>query len=419
MLKRIIFYIIISLTGYSSFSQDHSIPFGRVKLADTTIAKKHSNPLTDSNGKLDLIDVGLHTMKLSGIRKPDTTALEPGRIHLSLIPGVGYSLQTGFAAVIMGVAGFNTSKMPDANQSSIESSFNYTQLKQILFPVQANIWLADNKYNIQADWRYLRFPQETYGLGGYSSLNNGYFINFSNIRAYTTVLREVAKDALLGIGYNMDYIWDMYEISPPKNTETDLEKYGYSNIQMASGLTLDFLYDTRRNSINPQGGNFVNITYRQNLVAMGSTTNWQSLIVDLRKFIPVPGTKSILAFWSYEWLTLGGNPPYVLLPNTGGDPYANTGRGYTEGRFRGKNMAYLESEYRFGITRNGFLGGVLFSNLESFSEQNTGQFARLYPGFGGGLRLQFNKFSRTNVCIDYGFGADGSNGFFINLGEVF
>jgi len=419
MWRSILVIAILLIAHQCLFAQDHTIPIGRIKLEDTTNVKKHSNPKFDKNGQYDLIDVGMCALHASGIRKPDTAALQPGKIHLSLIPGVGYSLQTGFAAVIQGIAGFYTSKMPDANQSSIESSFNYTQLKQILFPIQGNLWLADNKYNIQTDWRYLQFPQMTYGLGGYSSLNNGYFFDYSNIRAYTTIYREVAKDALFGIGYDFDYIWDMHEVSPPKGDETDLEKYGFKGTSYSSGLTANFLYDTRRNSINPAGGNFLNIVYRPNPVALGSTNTWQSLVIDTRKYIPIPNTHSLLAFWSYDWLTLSGNPPYALLPNTGGDPYANTGRGYTEGRFRGRNMLYLESEYRFGITKNGFLGGVVFSNIETFSEQNTNQFARYYPGFGAGLRIKFNKFSRTNVCLDYALGVDGSRGVFINLGEVF
>ena len=30
-----------------------------------------------------------------------------------------------------------------------------------------------------------------------------------------------------------------------------------------------------------------------------------------------------------------------------------------------------------------------------------------------------NKFSNTNLAIDYGFGVNGSHGLFFNLGEVF
>ena len=82
-------------------------------------------------------------------------------------------------------------------------------------------------------------------------------------------------------------------------------------------------------------------------------------------------------------------------------------------------MLYLETEYRFGILSNGLLGGVVFGNVQSFSELGSGRFQQVTPGYGTGLRISLNKFSRTNLCIDYGWGTHGSGGFFVNLGEVF
>jgi hypothetical protein len=153
---------------------------------------------------------------------------------------------------------------------------------------------------------------------------------------------------------------------------------------------------------------------------IGSSQNWQSLNMDIRKYFPLTQDASqLLAFWTYEWLTIEGAPPYLLLPNIGGDPYANTGRGFAEARFRGRNMLYLEGEYRFRIMKNGLLGGVLFANTESFSEESNDQFARVYAGYGAGIRIKFNKFSKTNVAFDYAFGTDGSRGLFLNLGEEF
>jgi hypothetical protein len=56
---------------------------------------------------------------------------------------------------------------------------------------------------------------------------------------------------------------------------------------------------------------------------------------------------------------------------------------------------------------------------ESFTEQTSNNFETLAPGWGAGIRLKFNKFSRTNVALDYGFGLNGSGGLFVNIGEVF
>ena len=82
-------------------------------------------------------------------------------------------------------------------------------------------------------------------------------------------------------------------------------------------------------------------------------------------------------------------------------------------------MIYAEAEYRFGILNNGLLGGVVFGNVQSFSRNIATQLSLLAPGFGAGLRVKLNKSSNTNLCIDYGFGMNGSKGLFLNLGEVF
>lgn len=82
-------------------------------------------------------------------------------------------------------------------------------------------------------------------------------------------------------------------------------------------------------------------------------------------------------------------------------------------------MAYLEAEYRFRILKNGLLGGVVFGNVQSFTRQVGNNDRMVIPGYGSGLRIKLNKFATTNLAIDYAFGIGGSQGFFVNLGEVF
>jgi hypothetical protein len=121
----------------------------------------------------------------------------------------------------------------------------------------------------------------------------------------------------------------------------------------------------------------------------------------------------------YGSFTVAGNPPYLDLPATASDTYGNTGRGYEQNRFSGKNMIDIETELRFVISRNGLVGGVVFANAESFSEPVNNRFEVLSPAVGFGLRIKLNKFSATNVCFDYGIGTRDSHGFAGNLGEVF
>jgi hypothetical protein len=99
--------------------------------------------------------------------------------------------------------------------------------------------------------------------------------------------------------------------------------------------------------------------------------------------------------------------------------YYNTGRGYVQSRFRASSMFYQEAEYRFGISRNNFLGGVVFANNGFYGNWPSGKISNVNLGYGAGIRILFNKHSQTNVAIDYAFGRNGSQGIFVNLGEVF
>ena len=372
------------------------------------------------NDGVDLVDVGRSFLKGVKTKRIDSIPQKAGKLHVSALPVVGYTLQTGFAGVLSSNFAFYTSASPQ-NLSSVLTSVTYSQYSQIIFPIQADIWTKGNKYNIVTDWRYLRYPSLTYGLGGNTATDSGYNIDYTYLRFHQAIMKTVARDFYLGLGYDLDYFWNIQEIDPPVGKETDYERYGFHKTAFASGISLHFLYDSRRNQLNPENGGYASVAYRPNFTFLGSDANWQSLILDLRKYIRLPGSShNVLALWNYDWFTPGGgDPPYLLLPSTGWDAYSNTARGYIQGRFRSKNMLYLESEYRFGITNNGLFGGVIFANAQSFSEPATGRFQYIAPGYGAGLRISLNKFSRTNLCVDYGWGINGSGGFFVNLGEVF
>ncbi|HEX3767838.1 MAG TPA: hypothetical protein VHT72_05640, partial [Puia sp.] len=231
-------------------------------------------------------------------------------------------------------------------------------------------------------------------------------------------LRKIKDNLYAGGGYQLDYHWSIQQVNPPVQ-KTDYDIYGFSTTSLSSGLAVDILYDSRKSSVNPAGGTFyANLSFLQNAVFLGSNSSWNSVLIDIRKYFRMPGN-NVLALWSYNVFTLSGNPPYLDLPGTGTDTYNNTGRGYIYDRFIGRKMVDLEIEYRYHITRNGLLGGVVFANAESLSELNNNRFEVISPAAGIGLRIKFNKFSNTNVGIDYGIGTHGSRGFYGNLGEVF
>jgi hypothetical protein len=351
----------------------------------------------------------------------DNGQLQVKKVFVTLLPAVGYTMQTGSAATVSAGFAFYADTALTKRFSDIITSVTYTQNNQFLFPVYANIWTKSNKFNIIVDYRFLKYPSTTYGLGARTTETDAYSLNFNYIKLHQTVLKKIQKELYGGVGFYYDYFWNVSEVDPPPGIKTSFQKYGGTATMKAVGIAFKLLYDSRQNQINPLNGTYANIIFRPNYTFLGSDNNWQSLLLEFKKYFKLNNhTNNVLALWSYNWFTIGKEkPPYLLLPSTGWDDLYNSGRGYIQSRFRAKEMIYAEAEYRFGISNNGFLGGVVFANAQSFSKNVNNQLSVIAPGLGAGLRIKLNKYSKTNLCIDYGFGLNGSRGLFLNLGEVF
>jgi hypothetical protein len=162
------------------------------------------------------------------------------------------------------------------------------------------------------------------------------------------------------------------------------------------------------------------LTYSYFTPVLGSDETWQSLFVDVRKYFTFTGRKStILAVRSYYWTVISGTAPFLDLPAIRWEPApGQSSRGIQQNRYRSNALLDLESEYRFSITDNGFIGGVVFGSVTSVSEYDTQQFMYWHPAGGVGVRMKFNKYSDTNI----GFDVAVSKGFvnvYLFIGEAF
>lgn len=336
---------------------------------------------------------------------------------MAFLPTPGYAPQSKFLIqVVTNVAIRNT----NANTSVLNLLAIYTQNRQSILQYTTSYFSKNNSYYFSTDWRLMNYPQATYGLGMNTSLDKAIEMHFRYLKLYQTLMRSVGKNLYVGIGYQYDYHWRIESIDNGYRVE-QISGYmlGVSGKSVSSGPTIALLFDSRTNSMSATQGAYANIVFKQSLKSLGSNTNYQSLLIDARKYFDLGhNTRHILAFWSYNFFTHGA-VPYLDMPSTGWDTNVNTGRGFIQGRFRGKNLMYFETEYRFSLTRNQFLGGVLFSNLQTVSEITNNRFQKIIPAVGAGLRIRVNKFSRANLAVDYGVGRDGSHNIYFNFGEVF
>lgn len=404
------FFISINLTA-----QDSTLGHQSTHKKNIFTLGLYKQPGLDS--MVDFVDGLYRVLKVNKVRSQDE---KQNKTLFTFIPGVEYSLATGFASSINANFILPVKKITD-NHSFVSSELKYTQNKQVIAQMVSNIWLKSNEYNINTNWSYLKYPQKDFGLGSSSDLKLFDNLDYSYIKLHQSIVKRIAPNLYFGPGLNIDYRWNITDTTTLNKPLVGFKEYGFTKQSTSIGVLLNLLYDTRKQVSNPApNSSYLNLVYRDNLKLLGSDQNWQSILLDYRKYIPFPmGSKNILAFWSYNVFTLAGKQPYLDLPSTASDTYTNTGRGYIQGRYRGDKFVFAESEYRFGITENGFLGGVVFANMQSVSEMQGKPLQSILPGYGAGIRIKLSKHSNTNVAIDYGIGQGGSKGIFMNLGEVF
>ncbi len=272
---------------------------------------------------------------------------------------------------------------------------------------------------MNGDLRIIHNDVATYGLGSNTSDELGNNISNDQIRIYVNANKQVKGSFYIGLGYNLDRFYNIHE-TWTLPYPSSFKKYGIGTgpASTTSGLGPNFLFDNRPNPNNPISGFYSSLSFRVNPGYLGSTSNWTSIYFDNRKYISLSDHwHSVLAFWAVYWGTYG-DVPYLDLPTTAGDVSEKIGRGYLRWRYRGKQLLYAESEYRFDISSNGLWGGVVFANVQSFAEPQTNRFAYMLPAMGTGLRIKFNKKSNVNVALDFAVGKDSFD-WHLTLGEYF
>ena len=375
----------------------------------------------DTSGQRDLIGIAL---RISHIHLKKPPKVDGKRVYYSFIP-LSTSVPGGGTALITATtAGFYLSDRKNTYMSNVTFSPSTNFKGEFNFPFRSNIWSAGNSMNYSGDYRLTIYPQYTWGLGGYKPENDNLLIHYSYIRFYQNALKRIKPYMFAGIGYNLDYHINVRtDADSPGLQKFSGYKYGTANHSnsTSSGLTLNLLYDTRNNPLNPYPGWYWNVVYRINPRFLGSDDFWHSLYLDARKYISFSKEKqNVLALWSFFWTSLGDKTkaPYFDLPAIGNDSYQRSGRGIYPGHYTGQTLYYLEAEYRRQITDDGLLGFVVFANANAVTEPATERFSYVHPAAGTGLRIKFNKHSGTNVTIDVA-GSKGRGAIYLGLGEAF
>jgi surface antigen Omp85-like protein len=379
-------------------------------------------------------------------------AFEP---MVAVLPAFAYNPTVGFLFGGVGLFGMYLGDPETTTISNVQAMVLYTTKNQFITQLSSTIMTAGNTWEFQGDWRFLIFNQDTFGLGtGTTPVSTGFTLggfgttaaveggqpmNMNLLRFRQNALRQVWGALYVGPGLSFDRYYGIEDerldlaASPPVVTShyaySQLEGFG-TKAYNTSGLSLNLLYDTRDSTINAYRGVYASLSYQWNPTWFGSSKDSSFVSAELRTYVglspEVP--RNVLAFWLVVQGQLTGHLPYLALPSIGWDARNRTGRGWVQGRFRGTSEVYAEAEWRFRITENGLLGGVVFANLSTFtrppvsipgySEPGESLFEHPKVAGGVGLRIMQNRQSRTNITLDLTV-AEKTIGFYFGAGEAF
>jgi hypothetical protein len=378
-----------------------------------------------------------------------------GDIYFNGMPIIGTNPTYGFLYGLGAATSAFFGNPATTKISSSLGSLTFTTKNQTIFSIKNVVFTENNNWFLISDWQYMDSSQPTWGLGtgpqsaklvstGFEfddgSFSNGIeteqMMEFNFIRFYQTALKKINDGIYAGVGFHLDSYFNVndqlldLDADPQQITSYYAYnfKYGFDNDKNSLvGISLNAIYDTRDNQNDPYRGRYAYASFKINPEFIGSDKNSTSLWLEYRdymNFIP-QDNYNILGFWAWGNFTTSGDLPYMQLPAIGYDQFTKSGRPYSQGRFRGRNMLYAETEFRkhvLGTKKNpDFLGVVTYLNLTSADapENNIGLLKYINPGYGLGLRLNISKKARTNLAFDYAWGSYGTSGFYLRINETF
>lgn len=327
-------------------------------------------------------------------------------------PFAGYSPETQFLFGVGGFTFFRTSNQEKDSllrPSSLRLAASYTQLRQVSVWLPFEIFFNENKFLLQGQLGYFNYPYFFHGFGRNTQNSDleRYTAAFPRLRI--ELLRKW-KSMYFGPRYWFQSVDMLYTESGRLLDQGNITgSDGGSN----SGLGFVFLMDNRKNIFRPVNAHYFAFETLHNHQNFGSDFQYNSYVINYRRYQGFYKDKHILAFEHYTKLNFG-NVPFNQAALLGG---SHRMRGYQEGRFRDRHMILNQLEYRSPLL--GKIGFAVFGSAGwVLSDLNSIAMNQVLPSFGGGLRYEVNQKEGLRFRIDAAQGIN-SRGFYITVGEAF
>jgi hypothetical protein len=363
-------------------------------------------------------------------KPPEVAVKDDRRTAFTIVPIIAAKPTTGVSAGVGANIEFALGDTTTTRISVLNGAMTFSSLGQLGAGTVLLLYGRDNRWKFDGLNGFKEPRNGNVALGTGAPPGSAPEIDYHSVRLFNTYYVRVWRQLFAGAGLFYERQagieptsedvagWD----SSPFVTYSTEHGFDLST-QTAAGPGIVVLVDNRDNQNDAFRGWYFTSEYRYSFENfLGGDSNWSNLFADLRTYKALSrDRRHRMAFWTFGDFVTSGTAPYLSLPMTGGDSRGRSARGYAEGRFRGERLLYGEAEYRATVTRNGFLGVVTFLNVTTASNEQTDEklFDSGAVGGGFGFRFLLRKRSRTNICLDLGWGRQGSFGVYVGLADAF
>lgn len=249
-------------------------------------------------------------------------------------------------------------------------------------------------------------------------------LNMGYLQAYAK--RKLTTGFYAGAGFEWTFMGDF------TMSLSEIEESAYNDVSIQLKMIqplLMFEYDSRDNAIYPTRGvyitnqtNFISDKFGSKLENIGP--DWKPVMQEDyffgKNYLKIKAYHSLDDSWhsvlaaQYTTRTGLGSVPVSMWENAN-----NWIRGYTEGRNSGKQLHFLDLEWRKYL--NDRIGFVTFGSIGFTGEKINDTFSKdgLLPAAGAGFRFRVMKSNPVAFRIDYAVGRNGESSIYFGLSEYF
>ncbi len=264
-------------------------------------------------------------------------------------------------------------------------------------------------YSLGANWQRL-LSANFFGIGNDSAKNNQSSYRLHDLELLFTLSYEVINNLsiLPYIGFIDDEGTNTNNGKSPgvQTMFSPTELYGLSNWLRYIDSGIKITHDTRDKLDYPEHGGLRSFTYHHFFCFNHPDFNYDQFEVDVHQYVSLGRPRQLFAFhtgWVFQNPNGSGKIPFYRLATLdAGTPL----RGFVNGRFRDRNSAIVNAEYRFPVWT--MIDGVLFYDTgRVYHSLNNISINALKYSVGGGLKLSIPKLALFSVQA--GYGGEGIN----------